>query len=285
VLAPTVAGKAAKPHATKSNAGNNPSISANDRWTMLMEQAHKEFYADNYDAAVRLCLKARWVCRDIPNNQEKLRSTLRLLANAQHNTGHPAKDPRVLVRAHGGRQPNTMGPSSIPTLKIERKGRILSKWRPKNYEFPAPPQVHSCGVAEVDTWGVSGIKTPRHGMQGGAPNNSFGSLPTNQVGNIGPYRKTVVAKIKEDCFCSKNADRLPEELEVIITIARDGRVLSVKDITNYNDRRSAARKKSVEKVLRCLEALTFDPLPEWFGGESLPFRVDLKNSLFRSSKR
>lgn len=88
---------------------------------------------------------------------------------------------------------------------------------------------------------------------------------TRAVANIAPYRKALLLKIAGNW----HPKRKNEALVVQIVIGKDGTLLSCDVIESSGNKRSDAEAKAA------VEATEFDPLPEWYKGEQLTFKIDL----------
>lgn len=88
---------------------------------------------------------------------------------------------------------------------------------------------------------------------------------TRAVGNIAPYRKSLLVKIAANW----HPKRKNEQITVQLSIGKDGTLLSCEIIESSGNKRSDAEAEAA------VEATEFDPLPEWFRGEQLTFRIDL----------
>jgi TonB family protein len=88
---------------------------------------------------------------------------------------------------------------------------------------------------------------------------------TRAMGNIAPYRKDLLMRIAAN-WHPKNKN---ESLTVQIQIGRDGQVLSV-DVVE-----SSGNKRADKEAVAAIEATEFGPLPEWYKGEQLTFKIDL----------
>ncbi len=85
------------------------------------------------------------------------------------------------------------------------------------------------------------------------------------MGNIAPYRRDLLAKIA----ASWHPKRKNETLTIQIQIGKDGQVLSVEIVE------SSGNKKADKEAQAAIEATEFSPLPEWYKGEQLTFKIDL----------
>ena len=88
---------------------------------------------------------------------------------------------------------------------------------------------------------------------------------TRAVGNIAPYRKGLLLKIAANW----HPKRKNESVTVQIAIGKDGTLLSCDVVESSGNKRSDAEAKAA------VEATEFDPLPEWYKGEQLVFKIDL----------
>lgn len=114
------------------------------------------------------------------------------------------------------------------------------------------------GTGEGDPGSGSGF-----GTVGGEIATRVGG--TRAVGNIAPYRKGLLMRIAQNW----HPKRKNESMTVQIVIAKDGQLLSCEIIESSGNKRSDAEAQAA------VEATEFDPLPEWYKGEQLTFKIDL----------
>lgn len=86
------------------------------------------------------------------------------------------------------------------------------------------------------------------------------------MGNIGPYRRDLLMKIAANW----HPKRKVEAMTVQIQIGKDGQVLSVEIIE------SSGNKRADKEAQAAIEATEFAPLPDWFKGDELTFKIDMK---------
>lgn len=107
------------------------------------------------------------------------------------------------------------------------------------------------------------------GFAGGGPAIAT-RLPvgaTRAMGNIGPYRKDLLMRLAQN-WKPKNPN---QSIFAIIVIAPDGSVLSAV----IDEDKSNANKKAYKEVLQAIEDTKFAPLPEWYKGKQLTFKIEL----------
>lgn len=85
------------------------------------------------------------------------------------------------------------------------------------------------------------------------------------MGNIAPYRKELLTRIAGNW----HPKRKNETMTVQIQIGKDGQVLACEVIE------SSGNKRSDSEAVAAIEATEFPPLPEWYKGEQLTFKIDL----------
>lgn len=84
------------------------------------------------------------------------------------------------------------------------------------------------------------------------------------MGNIAPYRRDMLTRIAMNWHPkSKN-----EAMTIQIAIGKDGSVLSVEIVE------SSGNKKADKEAIAAIEATEFSPLPDWYKGEQLSFKID-----------
>jgi TonB family protein len=100
---------------------------------------------------------------------------------------------------------------------------------------------------------------------GGAPQIAM-SLGTNRaMGNIAPYRKDLLMRLAQN-WKPKNPN---ENIIVLIDLATDGSLISAEIF------QSSGNKKSDKAALAAIEETKFAPLPDWYKGKHLPFKIEL----------
>jgi TonB family protein len=105
------------------------------------------------------------------------------------------------------------------------------------------------------------------GPAGGVPAIAT-RLPAGAVlarGNIAPYRKDMLMRIAQNWHPKKSY----EELMVLITIDHDGHLVSSEIF------QSSGNRKADKEALAAVQATEFAPLPDWYKGETLPFKIQL----------
>ncbi len=85
------------------------------------------------------------------------------------------------------------------------------------------------------------------------------------TGNIAPYRKDMLLRIAGNW----HPKRKSESMTVQIQIGKDGAVLAVEVIE------SSGNRKADREAVAAIEATEFAPLPDWYRGEQLTFRIDM----------
>lgn len=196
----------------------------------------------------------------------------------------PAK-PEVSLR-----MPKDKPATPIPTLTVERKGKIQSVPSPPIPSNPlTSPNIPIATTpagnpnAGPDAAGNNGTQTGgtgqgnqgtgeglegtgnKAGTQGGTPAPMKISA---RVGNIAPYRRALLTAIAKNW----HPDNDQITLKVFMVIGRDGRLLEAKVAE------SSGKKKADKAALKAVEETPYPPLPEWFEGQSIPFLIDLQAS-------
>jgi TonB family protein len=93
-------------------------------------------------------------------------------------------------------------------------------------------------------------------------------LPSNvsaRVGNIAPYRKALLLKLAQNWRPQKNT----ANLVVLLTIAKDGSLLGSEIF------QSSGNRKADREALAACQAVEYEPLPDWYKGEQLQFKIEL----------
>jgi TonB family protein len=87
-------------------------------------------------------------------------------------------------------------------------------------------------------------------------------------GNIAPYRKDMLERIAQNWHPRRTTD-----LIVVVTIAKDGSVVGCEIFQSSGD------KKIDKEAVAIIEAMEFAPLPDFFKGEQLPFKIELNKEV------
>ncbi len=131
--------------------------------------------------------------------------------------------------------------------------------------------------------GKAGAVGPGHGSGSGQSNGDTSSLtgsdfganqliamraPPTAMGNIGPYKRDLVARIKAAWHPVEAYD----QVEVQVTLSREGKLLSSQLL------RSTGNSKIDSTLLEAIDSTDFAALPEWFQGHQLKIRLILKSS-------
>jgi len=85
------------------------------------------------------------------------------------------------------------------------------------------------------------------------------------MGNIAPYRKDMLIRIAQNW----HPKRKNESIIVLVTIDHEGKLLSDEVLE------SSGNKKSDKEALAAIEATEFGPLPDWYKGDQLQFKINL----------
>jgi TonB family protein len=94
-------------------------------------------------------------------------------------------------------------------------------------------------------------------------------MPRHPMGNIAPYRKEVLHRFYQNWHPTRKVQR---KMILLLTISRDGSVCDAELFERSGDR------KSDDEVLRTASDTQFEPLPEWFKGESLTFKLAIDSA-------
>src|SRR5262249_21699218 len=88
------------------------------------------------------------------------------------------------------------------------------------------------------------------------------------MGNIGPYRKNLLERIVQNWHPKKTL-----YLIVLVTVNHDGKLVSSEIF------QSSGSKKADKEALAAVQVTDYAPLPDWFKGEQLMFRIVLSQDL------
>jgi len=114
--------------------------------------------------------------------------------------------------------------------------------------------------AAFGNWSESGAS--------GGPTISTNLPEPTAKANITPYRTALVKKVVANWVPGKR----DESVTVMVRLAPDGQVLDRWVLTSSG-------KRSAKAALNAVDGTTFDPLPSWFQGEELTFRIELQSNL------
>jgi len=88
------------------------------------------------------------------------------------------------------------------------------------------------------------------------------------MGNIGPYRKDLLERIVQNWHPKKTL-----YLIVLVTVNHDGKLVSSEIF------QSSGSKKADKEALAAVQVTDYAPLPDWFMGEQLTFRIVLSQDI------
>ncbi|MBX9568402.1 MAG: TonB family protein [Candidatus Obscuribacterales bacterium] len=115
------------------------------------------------------------------------------------------------------------------------------------------------GTGEGDPGTGSGF-----GNIGGDIATKIGGGTGRAMGNIAPYRKDMLMRIAQNWHPKKKN----ETMTIQISIGKDGAIISAEILE------SSGNKRSDKEALAAIEQTEFSPLPEWYKGEQLTFKID-----------
>jgi hypothetical protein len=95
------------------------------------------------------------------------------------------------------------------------------------------------------------------------------SVMTNSRGNIALYRKEIYDKVSQGW----HPKRAVESVVVLLVIAHDGSLLEREIVVG------SGSKRSDKEILKAIDETQFPPLPEWFKGKRLNFKLELSKTL------
>ncbi len=85
------------------------------------------------------------------------------------------------------------------------------------------------------------------------------------MGNIAPYRKDLLLRLAQNW----HPKRTYENLIVLVVLDHDGHLVSSEIF------QSSGNKKGDKEALEAVQATEYAPLPDWFKGETLTFKIEL----------
>src|SRR6185437_6891318 len=88
--------------------------------------------------------------------------------------------------------------------------------------------------------------------------------PSREFRDIAPYKNDLLKELALSWHPAKRNDHVV----VLLEIAKSGDVVNAQNLT------SGGRKQD-KQVLAAIEQAQFDPLPDWFKGESLEFNITM----------
>jgi hypothetical protein len=130
------------------------------------------------------------------------------------------------------------------------------------------PNGSGTGIGTTDGAGGVGTGNAGNGTGSGAPGeggpgNIQGAVRNGQ-GNIAPYRRDMLVRISQNWHPQKRNLSLVLEIK----LAHDGTLVSSQVV-------ESADKDSDEQALAAIASTAFAPLPDWYRGETLLFKVHM----------
>lgn len=116
------------------------------------------------------------------------------------------------------------------------------------------------GKGEGDPGAGTGL-----GTAGGDIATKLPSTPVRAMGNIAPYRKDMLVRIAQNW----QPKRKTENMILLVEIGRDGALLRCEVLE------SSGNKRSDKEAIAAVEATEFAALPDWYKGDSIPFKIEL----------
>lgn len=122
--------------------------------------------------------------------------------------------------------------------------------------------------------GTGGTGTGAGDLGAGTGTGAAGGVPiatrlpttaTRAMGNIAPYRKDLLVRLAQNWHPKKSY----ESLIVLITVDHDGKLMGSEIF------QSSGSKKADKEALQAVQATDFAPLPDWYKGETLTFKIEL----------
>ncbi|MBY0360093.1 MAG: TonB family protein [Candidatus Obscuribacterales bacterium] len=173
---------------------------------------------------------------------------------------------------------NTIKAAPIPIAKLPSPpipnpvtGQLSTSTASGSLQNAGAPGSNNVGTGNKNE-GVAGQGTGPGSEQGTGSGPKEGGqiatvLPNIQraKGNIGPYRKDLLKRIAQNWHPKKRFDNIV----VLAEIGHDGKLLRAELIG------SSGNKKADREAVDAIEATEFAPLPDWYKGESIPFKIEL----------
>lgn len=116
------------------------------------------------------------------------------------------------------------------------------------------------GTGEGDPGAGTGL-----GTAGGDIATKLPTPTTQAMGNITPYKKDMLYRIAQNW----QPKRKSENMILLVEIGRDGTLLRCEVLE------SSGNKRSDKEAVAAVEATQFASLPDWYRGESIPFKIEL----------
>ena len=88
------------------------------------------------------------------------------------------------------------------------------------------------------------------------------------MGNIGPYRKDLLERVVQNWHPKKTL-----YLIVLVTVNHDGKLIASEIF------QTSGSKKADKEALAAVQVTDYAPLPDWFKGEQLTFRIVLSQDV------
>jgi TonB family protein len=197
--------------------------------------------------------------KPLPSHKSTLAAPIaRVTTNEVKTAPLPPKEANLVTQ-----RANVVGPASSRPLS----GAVVEAGAPNKLEAGT---------------GTGGIGAEGAGVGAGDPGAGSGaedaggrkiatSLPAGAavaMGNIGPYRRDLLERIVRNWHPKKSL-----YLVVLVTVNHDGRLVSTEIF------QSSGSKKADKEALAAVQMTDYAPLPDWFKGEQLTFRMVLSQDL------
>jgi TonB family protein len=143
----------------------------------------------------------------------------------------------------------------------------------ENQQQTSGTNANSAAGGDATGTGTGGVGAGGTGTGAGGPGAGSGTGPGGgllvasapRLGNIAPYRKDLLIRLAQN-WHPKNKT---ESLIVMLTINHEGKVLSDEVV------QSSGNSKADDDALGAIASTEFAPLPDWFKGDHLQFKINL----------
>jgi TonB family protein len=163
---------------------------------------------------------------------------------------------------------NTQPTADLATKPSETAG-VSSEQNPSGTPIAGGTASGVEGGVGVGTRGTgtdgNGSSSGQSGNAGGGGGPLIASATPRILGNIAPYRKELLIRIAQNW----HPKRKNESLVVAILLDHSGNLLSSEVLE------SSGNKKSDKEAIAAIEKTAFAPLPDWYKGNQMMFKIEL----------
>ena len=141
--------------------------------------------------------------------------------------------------------------------------------------LPAGAPTSVTGGTGTGGEGTGGTGTGQGDLGAGTGDGAAGGVPTVATrlptsvqrvrGNIGPYRKDLLMRLSDNWNPKKRYD----PIILLIVLDKEGHLVHAEIF------QSSGNKKADKEALAAAQVTEYAPLPDWFTGDTLTFRIDL----------